>query len=161
LRYFTDSDAAFVVQLVNSPTWLQFIGDRKVSTTEDAIAYLQRSAYTSLAINGFCMVLVEEIATGKAIGMNGLFKRADLAIADLGFALLPEYEGKGFAAEASKAIIELAFNRLDMNKLAAITDDTNTACQKLLSKLGFLQKGLYESKEFAETLLYFELAKAY
>ena len=36
------NDHAFIFELVNSPGWLEFIGDRNIRTPEDAIAYIEK-----------------------------------------------------------------------------------------------------------------------
>ena len=53
LRPFTNADAGFIVELVNTPGWLEFIGDRNIHTEEDAINYLQNGPIKSYQQNGF------------------------------------------------------------------------------------------------------------
>lgn len=64
-------------------------------------------------------------------------KRDQLAYPDLGFAFLPEFQGKGYAFEASKALINWASKNLKSNYVLAITSQTNQRSIKLLDKLGF------------------------
>src|SRR6478736_8102385 len=105
LRQFEIDDAEFIVELVNTPGWLKFIGDRNIKTTEDAIRYLQNGPMKSYQENGFGLSLVEEKGNRKSIGMCGILKRDSLENPDIGFALLPEFVGKGYAFEIALATV--------------------------------------------------------
>ena len=48
LREFTNTDTDFIIALLNSPGWLQFIGDRNVRTKEEAVAYLEKGPIKSI-----------------------------------------------------------------------------------------------------------------
>lgn len=136
---FTEGDLAFIMALVNSPKWLQYIGNRQVANETDALKYLNESIlpmYKQTKFGLWKMCLKDH----TPIGMCGLISRASLDMPDLGFALLPEFEGQGYAFEATKAVLFYAKNVLRMRELAAITLDQNISSKKLLKKLGFKQK---------------------
>jgi RimJ/RimL family protein N-acetyltransferase len=73
--------------------------------------------------------------------MCGLHRREGLPHIDLGFALLPQFEGNGYAAEASEAIIRLAGERWKLSTLLAITSKDNERSMSLLRRLGFQLQG--------------------
>jgi [ribosomal protein S5]-alanine N-acetyltransferase len=159
LRHFTDDDAEFLVQLLNTESWLKFIGDRNVHDEESAKQYLQRSAYKAIASFGYAMMRVALKENDKPIGMCGLFKREELDLPDLGFALLSEYEGQGFAHEASAAVLNHAHQHLGIKEVYAITNDFNERSITLLKKLGFKHTEQRYNKEFEEYLELFKLEK--
>ena len=136
LREFTSADAQFIIQLLNSPGWIEFIGDRNVRTDEQAINYLLNGPIKSYDENGFGLSLVETKADKKPIGMCGLIKRSHLEHPDIGFAFLPEFTGKGFAYEIANATVVFAKEVLKMPCVLAVTIPTNTASIKLLGKIG-------------------------
>ena len=136
LREFTISDTRFIIELLNSPGWLQFIGDRNVKTEEQAKTYLENGPIRSYRENGFGLSLVERKEDSLAIGMCGILKRQDLEWPDIGFAFLPLYYGKGYAFEISKATLAYAKNKLGIPKIAAITVSDNQKSIRLLEKLG-------------------------
>ena len=130
-------DADFFLKLVNSPHWLKYIGDRKVKTIEDAKAYLQNGTLKSYKDFGFGFYKLQLKEEGKKIiGVCGLIKREQLEDAEIGFALLPKYEGKGFGFEASAAVLKLAEEKFNIKKIIAITLAKNTSSINLLGKLG-------------------------
>lgn len=137
LYEFTVDDAPFLFRLVNDPSWLRYIGDRKVYSVEDAEQYLLNNNIKSYRELGFGFWKVVSKESGEPMGSAGLGKRPYLDDVDLGFAFLPEYVGKGYAYEASKAIIRHAAENFAIHKLVAFTTKTNHASIRLLQKLGF------------------------
>ena len=137
LRELTDDDAAFILELVNEPGWLRFIGDRNVHSLEDARGYIARGPVASYAKNGFGLWAVDLRETGGPLGMCGLIRRDSLPHADLGFAFLERHRGKGYAREAAAAAVALARERWGLRRLLAITDPDNAASRAVLEHVGF------------------------
>ena len=61
-----------------------------------------------------------------------------------------DFRGKGYATEASKAMINCGFNKLRFRKIYADTDPDNLASQKVLKKLGFKLEGKIREKNFVK-----------
>jgi RimJ/RimL family protein N-acetyltransferase len=137
LREFTLDDTQFVIELLNSPQWLQFIGDRQVKTREQAINYLQNGPINSYWQHGFGLSVVEKKDNQMAIGMCGLIKRDTLENPDIGFAFLPDFFGKGYAFEIASALLLYAKETLLIPSIWAITLPDNARSIRLLEKLGF------------------------
>lgn len=136
LREFDSTDGELIFELLNSQGWLKYIGSRSIATIDDAVNYIETKLQKGYRESGFGFYLVELKATGVKTGMCGLVKREGLDDVDIGFALLPQYENKGYAYESSMAVIQYAKNKLKINKLAAITMPSNLTSVKLLEKLG-------------------------
>ena len=120
-----------MIGLVNSPSWIRFIGERNIKTVGDAEQYIESGPAKSYALNGFglnCIVLSDG---NIPIGMCGLIKRDSLEDVDIGFAFLPEYEGKGFAFESSIVVLSQA-RSLGIKRLVAITLPENEKSVRLL-----------------------------
>ncbi|MFC6997231.1 GNAT family N-acetyltransferase [Rufibacter roseus] len=137
LREFTLQDTGFIINLLNSPGWLQFIGDRNIKTEEQAESYLANGPIKSYGQNGYGLWLVQLKDNSRSIGMCGIVRRDTLEHPDLGFAFLQEYTGQGFAFEAAKATMVYAKSDLAIPTLSAITLPENQRSIKLLEKLGF------------------------
>lgn len=138
VREFILDDAPFIIELLNSPGWLQYIGDRNIKSIENAETYLLNGPLESYKKNGFGLWNVISKETGTAIGMCGLIKRDTLDFPDIGFAFLPTFAGKGYGYEVAKAALDYGIAILGMNKVLAITLPENTASVKLLQKLGLV-----------------------
>lgn len=152
IRKLTFDDSIFIVKLLNSPGWLRYIGDRGVRTGEDAKGYLQNGPLLSYEKNGFGLYLVALLETGESIGICGILKRDSLDHPDLGYSLLPEFMGKGYAYEATDAVVKYAREKLRIETLLAITIPENATSIKLLGKLGMKFHGMVKSPEGKENL---------
>ena len=142
LRHLDAGDAAFIMELVNDPGWLRFIGDRNVRTPEDARAYIENKVAAAYPRHGFGMYLVERREDGAPTGICGLVKRDTLEDADVGFAFLPRFRGMGYAREAAAATLEHARRDFGMARVVAIVTPGNDASARLLKKLGMRFEGL-------------------
>jgi RimJ/RimL family protein N-acetyltransferase len=141
LREFQETDAAFVLRLVNEPSWLRFIGDRGVHSLEDARRYLEDGPRASYARNGFGLWCVVPRESGAPAGMCGLVRRETLPEVDVGFAFLPEAWGRGYASEAAAAVLVHARDRLGLRRVLAITTPDNHPSIRVLERIGMRREG--------------------
>jgi RimJ/RimL family protein N-acetyltransferase len=148
-------DAAFILELVNSPNWLAFIGDRGLKTLADAKNYIQKSLIDSYAQNGFGLYKVNLRENNTPIGICGFLQRDYLDHPDLGFATLPQYEGEGYTYEAAKACLAYAKSQLSFTTILAVTTAENTKSKNLLTKLGFAANGKVAPENSEKELLVF------
>ncbi len=154
LRAFTPDDAAFIVELLNDPDWLRFIGDRQVRTQDDALAYL-RKGDVAQAKHGFSLSAVVRTSDGALMGMCGLIRREGLSDVDLGYAFLPAYRGQGYAREAAAAWLACGFERFGLARIVAITSVDNVASGKVLEAVGMrFEKRLRVAGHDDDSLLY-------
>ena len=142
LRHQTIEDAAFILELLNDPSWIQYIGDRGVRTIDDARGYILKGALDMYARLGFGFYLTELKEGGIPIGICGLVKRDFLEDVDVGFAFLPKFWGKGYAFEAASAVMGYTQSVLGLKRIVAITSEDNHASSKLLEKLGLHFEGV-------------------
>jgi RimJ/RimL family protein N-acetyltransferase len=154
LRQFELTDAEFIVELVNTPEWLKFIGDRNIRTEEAAINYLQNGPIKSYEENGFGLWMVE-LKDGTPIGMCGILKRDTLDNPDIGFSFLSAFMGKGYAFEIANATIHYAKSNLNLDTVLAITVPANKKSRQLLEKIGLkFVKTIYTPVDNEELMLY-------
>ena len=137
LRPLTTGDADVIRELFNDASFLRFVGDRGVRTSEQARLYIESGPLASYACRGFGLNLVELKATGEAVGICGLLQRDELPAPDLGFALLPRFRSQGYAFEAAEAVLAHARHTLGLERVLAITSPDNAASIKILERLGF------------------------
>lgn len=137
LREFSLSDAEFILEHLNDPSFLHFIGDKGVRTIDDARNYLTNGPIASYQRHGFGLYLVELKESATPIGMCGLLKRDSLEYVDLGFAFMPDYRRQGFGFESASAVLSYARKDLKLGHILAITNPDNAGSISLLEKLGF------------------------
>lgn len=136
LQPFTLDDAPFILELLNTPAWLTYIGYRGVHTLQDARQYLLQGPIYNYEHLGFGPYRVTLKNTELPIGMCGLFKREGLDEIDIGFAFLPDYIGKGYGYESARAVMTYARHELGATHIVGICDPANQPSIQLLQKLG-------------------------
>jgi len=152
----TLGDAAFFLELTNTPHWLKYIGNRNVNSIGDAETFLKNGILKSYKDFGFGFYKVSLKDNPKiAIGIVGLVKREALEHEDIGFGFLPEFEAKGYGYESANVIMKLAQHRFGLKKITAITSPINKNSIKLLEKLGLaFEKKLIPFDDGKELLLF-------
>ncbi len=159
LKPTAESDAEFVFRLMNTPKWLQYIGDRNIRSVEDATAYIKARMLPQLHRLGYSNYTLIRKADRQKIGSCGLYDREGVDGIDIGFAFLPEFEGQGYGFEAASRLKQEAFGEFGLDRLSAITSKYNRASQKLLEKLGFQMAGTLILPGSEEVVFLFQLAK--
>lgn len=137
LRQVTVEDSEFMLELLNDPSWLRFIGDRGVRTLDAARDYILKTLVAMYERLGFGLYLTELKGEGVPVGICGLIKRDSLEDVDIGFAFLPKFRGKGYAYESALAVMAYGKRTFGLNRLVAITSPDNYGSARLLEKLGF------------------------
>lgn len=129
--------AAMHLELMNTPKWIENIGDRNVHTVAEAEEYIATKMLPQQRSLGFGNYFIQLEDTKDLIGCVGIYDRPGLEGYDFGFALLPQYEKQGYALEASQCLLKAARSIFRLKKLSAITIPSNVESQRLLEKLGF------------------------
>jgi ribosomal-protein-alanine N-acetyltransferase len=155
LRSMTLDDADFILELLNSPGWLKHLGDRGVNDLDQARSYLQRMVIPAYEKFGFGFYVIERLSDSARVGNCGLVKRLGLDHVDIGYSLLEQYEGQGYAIEAAKAMLDHGFQVLKLNPIQAITSMGNEGSKRVLEKLGMSCIGTVRLPDDDEELLLF------
>jgi RimJ/RimL family protein N-acetyltransferase len=169
LREIDESDDAFMLDLLNQPSFIKYIGDRNVRNLEQSREFIESRYRKSYADNGFGLWAVElksqipdfEIRNPQSairnpvIGICGFVKRDSLPDADIGFAFLPQFERLGYAFESASAVMDYGRETLGLKRVLAITTQDNESSGRLLEKLGFKYDGLITQPHDTEELKLF------
>jgi RimJ/RimL family protein N-acetyltransferase len=141
LRAFEDTDAdslfalhsnAHVLRYWDSPPWSEPARAEKFLTGCRQMA--QEGTGVRLA--------VDRVSDGAFIGWCSLNRWIpDYRSAALGYCFTDAAWGHGYATETARAVVQWAFDTLDLNRVQAETDTRNLASARVLEKLGFLREG--------------------
>lgn len=152
------SDAPFLLQLMNQPKWKANIGNRNLKTINDAERYVQEKMLPHFKTHGFGNYIIRLKSTSTPIGNCGLYVRPNLPQADIGYSLITQYEGKGYAIEAAKCMKQAAINSFKLKQLYGYTSKENKASQNLLLKLGMKLNGTAVFEGETEELLRYKVS---
>lgn len=158
LRELNLDDAEFILELLNEPGFIRFIGDKGVRTLVDAREYLLQGPMDSYARNGFGLYAAC-LGDAAPIGMCGLVKREGLHDPDIGFAFLSRYWSKGYAVESAAAVLAHAKQALNLQRVVAITSPDNWSSIAVLEKIGLKYERMIRLVDHSPELKLFGLAR--
>jgi [ribosomal protein S5]-alanine N-acetyltransferase len=136
LRELASVDAAFIVELLNDPDFMTYVGDRGVRTPEDARRYIASGPVASYSRHGFGLYVVELKTPAVAAGLCGLLRRDTHPDVEIGFALLPRFRRCGYTLEAARAVMRLALGPLGLTRIVALAAPGNLGSIRILEALG-------------------------
>ncbi|GAA4746473.1 GNAT family protein [Nocardioides endophyticus] len=141
LRPFTDADSdvlfalhsnAYVLRYWDAPPW-----------SEPVRAERFIAACRQLAEEGSgARLAIDRTSDGAFVGWCSISRwNPDYRSAAMGYCLGEAAWGHGYATEAARAVLQWAFDTLDLNRVQAETDTRNGASARVLEKLGFVREG--------------------
>ena len=159
IRPTFEQDAKLIFQLMNTPKFIKYIGDRKISSINDAKNYIKVKMLAQLYLMGYSSYTLINKSNGDKIGICGHYNRAGVDGIDIGFGILPHFERLGYAFESSSRLIKGAFEELEIEEIKAIANQDNISSKNLLKKLGFKLIGKTILPDEKDELLLFEIKK--
>jgi len=155
LRRIVTEDAGILLELLNEPSFLQYVGDKGVRTLDDARTYVLEGPVASYERFGFGLYMVELKESGAPIGICGMLKRDSLPDVDIGFAFFPRFWSKGYAFESASAVLKYANTILGIRRIVAVTQPDNARSIGVLERLGMrFERRVRLAEEGPELLLY-------
>ena len=138
LRAIEESDLDGWARLLGDPVSARFIG----GVAERSAAWRGMATMAgSWALRGFGMFSIVEKASGRWIGRAGPWQPEGWPGTEVGWALLPDAWGRGYAAEGATAAIDWAFANLAWTDVIHMIDPQNTASIALAERLGSTDRG--------------------
>lgn len=139
IRPLSLNDAEFILELLNSKGWIEYIGDRKIVDLNGAQEYIKKI----LENENYYYNVFEIKETNVPIGIVTFLYRKEFDFPDIGYAMLPNFEKKGYAFEATKHYLAHVQNKKSIKKVIAITLPGNSNSISLLEKLGLKQESSF------------------
>lgn len=133
----TTADSRFILKLMNQPDYHTFIGDRGLKTIADAELYIREKLAPSFMKHGYGLWLVSRKSDKKPVGFGGLVSRDQFDTPDLGYAISHDHQGKGYASEAARAVLDFTTTHLGLDRVLAIVSPENVKSARVLQKVGF------------------------
>lgn len=156
IRPVSLEDKDLIFELYTSPKFIQFIGDRGIKTVEDAENYIKSRFLPQLERLDYGNYVLITKDGHKKVGSVGIFEREGLDVVDIGYSLLEEFEGKGYAYEGAQKVKSIGMDEFGLSKISAIISKDNLSSQKLIEKLGLKFKKNVTLPGETEELNYYE-----
>ncbi|TDE43536.1 N-acetyltransferase [Flavobacterium rhamnosiphilum] len=150
LRRVDTNDIKEIFALRSNSETMKYIPRPLVKTDEDAlehIAMIDTKIETNEGIN-WAITLKDD---PKLIGVIGHYRiKPEHFRAEIGYILLPEFNGKGIISEAVKEVVNYGFEVMKLHSIEAIIDPENHGSAKVLEKNGFVKEAHLKENEFFE-----------
>jgi len=147
LRKLTTEDLDDMFLLDSNPDVVKYVGIQPLTKKEESLKMIE-NIINQYEKNGTARLAVIEKESNRFIGWSGIKLLTDEVngfknVYELGYRFLPEFWGKGYATESALASLDLGFNQLNADKIYAYADIENENSHKILTKLGFENKGAF------------------
>ena len=157
LRAHTLADFPTYCTLWADARVMQYIGGKPNTPEESWSRLLRNAGHWSLL--SFGSWYIEEKSTGDFVGESGLFDyRRTIApplgdTPEIGWILMPEKHGQGYATEAVQAILEWGTDRFISDEVACIVHPENTASLRVATRSGFIESHTIEYRDSPAVVL--------
>lgn len=164
LRAYRDTDVDATLAYYGDHEVSRFLLTEPFTRADAEQAVAQRIRRTSPQQAGDKLALVVE-HDARLVGDIVLEFKGDLmSIAEVGWVFHPAAGGRGFATEAARAVVDLAFQRYAVHRVVAQLDARNVTSARLCERLGmtreaYLRRDWFSKGEWTDTLIYGVLAE--
>lgn len=141
MREFTTDDFDDVLRLDSDPRVMKYISGGKPSTPAEVRTVLSRAAAWYRNYYGVGAWYATRRDTGRFIGWFALKYCPPTCDIEVGYRLLHDAWGLGFATEGTHALVDYGFDDLGLDRIIAVTHPGNRASQRVLLKTGFRDRG--------------------
>lgn len=145
LRQFTLTDAPLILALNSDPDIVKYVHEPTLKTEDEARNILNDIILPQYE-NKLGRWAIHTKDSMEFIGWCGLKYRPDLDEIDLGYRLVKQAWGKGYATEAAQYCLDYGFHPLLLTKITARAHVENIASGKVLEKIGmeFISEGIVD-----------------
>lgn len=155
LRRFTENDIDDVYAMRSDIDVMRFIREPQKNRAEaESWINLISSRWAAEKI-GFCALI--DKATEKYIGWCGLWRLQETDEIEVGYALIKEYRGKGYAMEAAQAFLVYGFETLNLKEIVAVARPENRASWSVMERLGMTYD--YTGRFYDSDLVHYSITK--
>ena len=148
LRRVAATDVNEIMELRGNPETMKFVPRPLVTTTEEAMAHfnlIDEKIEANVGIN-WAITLK---GNPKLIGIIGHYRiQPENYRSEIGYMILPEYNGKGIVTEAVKALLIYGFYDMQLHSIEAVIDPKNVASERVLQKNGFVKEAHFIENEY-------------
>ncbi len=148
LRRISSDDVNEILELRGNPITMKFIPKPLVTNSAEALEHFKLIDNKIVNNEGINWAITLK-GNSKLIGIIGHYRiKPENYRCEIGYMILPKYNGQGITTEAIKVVLEYGFDNLQMHSIEAIIDPENYASERVLQKNGFLKEAHFLENEF-------------
>ena len=154
LRRVDNNDYKEVLSLRSNPETMKYIPRPLLKNDDDALAHILMIE-TKIQNNEGINWAITIKGDPKLIGVIGHYRiQLENYRAEIGYMILPEFNGQGIVTEAVKEVVKYGFEIMKLHSIEAVIDPDNVASANVLKKNGFVKEAHLKENEFHEGRFY-------
>ena len=154
LRRVDNNDYKEVLALRSNPETMKYIPRPLLKNEEEAFAYIAMIENKIINKEGINWAITIK-DDPRLIGIIGHYRiQLENYRAEIGYMILPEFNGLGIVTEAVKEVVKYGFDIMKLHSIEAVIDPDNIASAKVLEKNGFVKEAHFKENEFHEGHFY-------
>jgi RimJ/RimL family protein N-acetyltransferase len=152
LRPFAETDLDALANILARPDVMRYLYDEPRTRDEVAATLQQWLSMTRLEQQGDNLVLaIELVKSGTMIGsVNLIWLSQEHAQGEVGYTLHPDYQGKGYATEAVRAMLAYGFHDMGLHRIVGTCDDRNEPSRRLLERIGMRREAHFREMQWSK-----------
>ena len=141
LRDFVPEDVADLHRLDSDPRVMKYVNRGRPATREETAAAIRRIVRYPRLYPDLGIWYATRRDTGAFIGWFSLKYAGKSPDVEIGYRLLHDAWGHGYATEGATALLDFGFDELRLHRIIGVTDPGNEASQRVLRKIGMTDRG--------------------
>jgi RimJ/RimL family protein N-acetyltransferase len=152
LRPFIESDLDALANILARPDVMEYLYEEPRTRGEVAAVLRRQMAMNHLSHQGDNLMLaIEERASGAMIGsVNLIWHSQEHQQGEIGYTLHPDYQGRGYASEAARAMLSFGFNDMRLHRICGVCDERNQRSRLLMERIGMRQEAVLREVEWVK-----------
>lgn len=148
LRRVSNDDVNEILELRGNPETMKYIPRPLATNKDEALAHIKMINDKIEANEGINWAITIK-GNSKLIGVIGHYRiQPENHRCEIGYMILPQYNGQGIVTEAVKVVLEYGFDDLQMHSIEGVIDPNNIASERVLLKNGFAKEAHILENEF-------------
>jgi RimJ/RimL family protein N-acetyltransferase len=152
LRPPLESDLDAFYEMRSDPEVARYLYDDPMTVERAREKLAVRIAGSELAAeDDWLATVVVERASGAVVGDLGLcWRSVEHRTGEVGFVVHPAYQGRGYATEAARRLIDWGFRVFGLHRVIGTTEARNAASARVLERLGMRLEGHFVESEWVK-----------
>jgi ribosomal-protein-alanine N-acetyltransferase len=148
LRRVLPSDVKEMFELRSNPETMKYIPRPLVTNYEETLAHIKMMDDKIESNEGINWAITLK-GNDTMLGVIGHYRiKPEHYRAEVGYMILPEYNGKGITTEAVLCVVDYGFNTMKLHSIEGVIDPRNGASEKILQKCGFVKEAHFKENEY-------------
>lgn len=149
-RRVTEQDANEILELRSNTESMKYIPRPLLKNIDEALGHY-RMINDAINDNTGINWGITLKGNTKLLGIIGFYRiYKEHYRAEIGYMILPEFQGKGIVTESIQTLLNYAFNEMKLHSVEAVIDPDNKASEKVLQKCNFIKEAHFKENEFFE-----------